>query len=147
MPEETFRDLNFTFVINPIDKISKELRNGFRETLSLVDKEIINYYFNIKHENSINYVIKVNNFEIGYACLVEDEEYWNLYEIYIKKEFRELGLGTRLFNYIKKEIKNKKLRTYTLPGDRTAKNFYESNRITARILIMEDKREGPRYRS
>ena len=41
---------------------------------------------------------------------------------------------------------NKQIRTYTLPSDRTAKNFYESNRITARVLIMEQKRTTSRYK-
>jgi outer membrane receptor protein involved in Fe transport len=44
-------------------------------------------------------------------------------------------------------VLNIKLRTITLPSDRTAKNFYEANGITARILLMEEKRDKTRYRS
>ena len=148
MPESKFNELNYTFTINSVDKISDELRKEFKETLSLIDKKLIDYYFNLNHNISKSYIIKLDEWEIGYGLLVEDDEYFNLYEIYIKKEFRELGLGTKLFNYINNEIKekNKKVRTYTLPSDRTAKNFYESNRITARVLIMEEKRENSRYR-
>jgi len=148
VPESKFNELNYTFTINSVDKISDELRKEFKETLSLIDKKLIDYYFNLKHNISKSYIIKLDQWEIGYGLLVEDDEYFNLYEIYIKKEFRELGLGTKLFNYINNEIKekNKKVRTYTLPSDRTAKNFYESNRITARVLIMEEKRENSRYR-
>ncbi len=148
MPESKFNELNYTFTINSVDKISDELRKEFKETLSLVDKKLIDYYFNLNLNISKSYIIKLEEWEIGYGLLVEDDEYFNLYEIYIKKEFRELGLGTKLFNYINNEIKekNKKVRTYTLPSDRTAKNFYESNRITARVLIMEEKRENSRYR-
>ena len=74
--------------------------------------------------------------------------HFHLVQIYLKEEFRELGLGTQLFKYIKNDAfkRNKKIRTFTLPSDRRAKNFYESNRITARILIMEEKRENSRYR-
>tara|TARA_B100000287_G_scaffold266815_2_gene250964 strand:+ start:340 stop:789 length:450 start_codon:yes stop_codon:yes gene_type:complete len=148
VPESKFNELNYTFTINSVDKISDELRKEFKETLSLIDKKLIDYYFNLNHNISKSYIIKLDEWEIGYGLLVEDDEYFNLYEIYIKKEFRELGLGTKLFNYINNEIKekNKKVRTYTLPSDRTAKNFYESNRITARVLIMEEKRENSRYR-
>ncbi len=148
MPESKFNELNYTFTINSVDKISDELRKEFKETLSLIDKKLIDYYFNLNLNISKSYIIKLEEWEIGYGLLVEDDEYFNLYEIYIKKEFRELGLGTKLFNYINNEIKekNKKVRTYTLPSDRTAKNFYESNRITARVLIMEEKRENSRYR-
>ncbi len=148
MPESKFNELNYTFTINSVDKISDELRKEFKETLSLIDKKLIDYYFNLNHNISKSYIIKLDEWEIGYGLLVEDDEYFNLYEIYIKNEFRELGLGTKLFNHINNEIKekNKKVRTYTLPSDRTAKNFYESNRITARVLIMEEKRENSRYR-
>ena len=38
------------------------------------------------------------------------------------------------------------LRTVTLPSDRVAKNFYEASGITARVLLMEEKREHNRYR-
>ena len=148
MPESKFNELNYTFTIDSVDKISDKLRKEFKETLSLIDKKLIDYYFNLNLNISKSYIIKLDEWEIGYGLLVEDDEYFNLYEIYIKKEFRELGLGTKLFNYINNEIKenNKKVRTYTLPSDRTAKNFYESNRITARVLIMEEKRENSRYR-
>ena len=148
MPESKFNELNYTFTIDSVDKISDKLRKEFKETLSLIDKKLIDYYFKLNHNISKSYIIKLDEWEIGYGLLVEDDEYFNLYEIYIKKEFRELGLGTKLFNYINNEIKekNKKVRTYTLPSDRTAKNFYESNRITARVLIMEEKRENSRYR-
>ena len=39
------------------------------------------------------------------------------------------------------------LRTVTLPSDRIAKNFYEASGITARVLLMEEKRDKPRFRS
>tara|TARA_B100001175_G_scaffold281888_1_gene260569 strand:- start:1654 stop:1938 length:285 start_codon:yes stop_codon:yes gene_type:complete len=89
-----------------------------------------------------------NNKEVGYARIVIDEFYWNLYEIFIENDLRELGLGTYLFEYINNLSQSKKadIRTYALPSDRQAKNFYESNSITAKLLIMERKREHNRYR-
>ena len=148
MSEAKFNDLNYTFTIDISDQISKELRNQFKETLSLFDNKLISYYFNLNINKTINYILKLNDWEIGYGLIAEDDEYWNLYEIYLKEEFRELGLGTKLFEYIKNDShkSNKRLRTYTLPSDRRAKNFYESNRTTARVLIMEEKRENSRYR-
>tara|TARA_Y100000748_G_C15440028_1_gene466772 strand:+ start:782 stop:1231 length:450 start_codon:yes stop_codon:yes gene_type:complete len=148
VPEAKFNELNYTFTINVSDQTSKDLRNEFKDTLSLIDNKLINYYFDLKINKTINYILKLNDWEIGYGLIAEDDEYWNLYEIYLKEEFRQLGLGTKLFEYIKNDSKknNKKVRTYTLPSDRRAKNFYESNRITARVLIMEEKRENSRYR-
>ena len=67
---------------------------------------------------------------------------------FIKEEFRELSLGTFLLNCVRDYVQSiqSSLRTVTLPSDRTAKNFYEASGITARILLMEEKREHNRYR-
>ena len=47
---------------------------------------------------------------------------------------------------IRVETIQSSLRTITLPSDRVAKNFYEASGITARVLLMEEKREHNRYR-
>ena len=148
MPEAKFNELNYTFTIDKVKQVSNDLRREFQETMSAIDTTLINYHFDLNINKTINYILKLNNWEIGYGIILEDEEYWNLYEIYLKEDFRELGFGTQLFLFIKNEAYkcNKKIRTYTLPSDRRAKNFYESNRITARVLIMEEKRENSRYR-
>ena len=67
---------------------------------------------------------------------------------FVKEEFRELSLGTFLLNSVRTYVKsiNSQLRTITLPSDRVAKNFYEASGITARVLLMEEKRENNRYR-
>ncbi len=146
--DNKFTDLNLSFEIKEVNLIPDALQNKFKKELSKIDLDIINYYFESNKNNSIKYVLYSEGQEIGYSNLKEKNSYWNLYEIYINEEFRELGLGTKLFQFILKECnKNKKtIRTYTLPSDRKAKNFYESNRITARVLIMEEKRANSRYR-
>ena len=149
MPKTEFKDLDYQFSIEIVKNIPTELKNEFKVVLSAIDKELINYYFELKKDPKINYLICIEDNQIGYSSIFDDDTYWNLYEIYIKEEFRELGLGTKLFQHIKEECinKNKKIRTYTLPSDRKAKNFYESNRVTARVLIMEEKRGNSRYRT
>jgi len=59
-----------------------------------------------------------------------------------------VNFSEKIFNEIKNYSNsiNLKIRSVTLPSDRTGKNFYESNLITARALIMEEKRENSRYR-
>ena len=143
-----FKDIDLSFEIKKVNLIPDYLQDKFKKELSKIDSDIINYYFKSNDNNSIRYVLYAENHEIGYSNIKEDNSYWNLFEIFIDQEFRELGLGTKLFHYILKECKkNKKtIRTYTLPSDRKAKNFYESNRITARVLIMEEKRANSRYR-
>jgi len=148
VPKTEFKDLGFQFSIEIVKNIPIELKNEFKTVLSVIDKELINYYFELKKDPKINYLICIEGNQIGYSTLFVDDTYWNVYEIYIKEEFRELGLGTRLFQFIKNNCQNedKQIRSYTLPSDRRAKNFYESNMITARVLIMEDKRAKSRYK-
>jgi len=148
VPKTEFQDLDYQFSLEIVKNIPIELKNEFKTVLSVTDKELINYYFELKKDLKINYLISIEGNEIGYSSIFEDDTYWNLYEIYIKEEFRELGLGTRLFQLIKKDSQkvDKQVRTYTLPSDRRAKNFYESNMITARVLIMEEKRSRSRYK-
>ena len=144
-----FKDININFEIKKANLIPKNLQESFKAELSKIDNELVNYYFNLNLNNSIIYVLYAEAFEIGYSKIINDDRYWNVYEIYINEDFRELGLGTKIFQYILNECNknNKTIRTYTLPSDRKAKNFYESNKITARVLIMEEKRENSRYRS
>ncbi len=146
--DNKFNDINISFEIKETDLIPDDLQEKFKNELSKIDLDIINYYFELNNNNSIKYVLYAEGNEVGYSILTDENSYWNLFEIYINEEFRELGLGTKLFKYILNECnKNKKtIRTYTLPSDRKAKNFYESNRITARVLIMEEKRANSRYR-
>ena len=148
MPNSEFKDLGYNFKIECVDSIPTELRDEFKKELSQTDQELIDYFFNLKLNNKLEYLISIEKHFIGYCSIQVDETYWNLYEIYIRKEYRELGIGTKLFEAINIDSKkdNKQIRTYTLPSDRTAKNFYESNRITARVLIMEQKRSTSRYK-
>lgn len=148
MPDSEFKDLGFNFKINCVDSVPSELREEFKQELSQTDKDLIEYYFKLELTDRSLYLVSIEEHNIGYSLIHIDETYWNLYEIYIRKEFRELGIGTKLFQIIKNDSsKNKKqIRTHTLPSDRTAKNFYESNRITARVLIMEEKRTNSRYK-
>ena len=143
-----FKDFNINFNIKKENTIPNSLREKFRKELANIDNDIVSYYFDLKNLNSIIYVLYADEHVIGYSNINDDSLYWNIYEIFIEEEFRELGLGTKIFQYILKESKKskKKIRTYTLPSDRKAKNFYESNRITARVLIMEEKRAHSRYR-
>ena len=147
--DNKFDDINLSFEIKKVNLIPQSIQDKFKKELSKIDLDIINYYFESNNNiNSNKYVLYAEGYEIGYSILNEDNSYWDLYEIYINEEFRELGLGTKLFQFILKECNknNKSIRTYTLPSDRKAKNFYESNRITARLLIMEEKRANSRYR-
>ena len=146
--DNKFNDVNLSFEIKEVNLIPDALQDKFKKELSKIDLDIINYYFESNNNNSNKYVLYADGYEIGYSILNEENSYWDLYEIYINEEFRELGLGTKLFQFILKECNknNKAIRTYTLPSDRKAKNFYESNRITARVLIMEEKRANSRYR-
>ena len=143
-----FKDFGLTFKILKTETVNQQLKSDFYSCLSEIDKELITYYKNLNLEFEANYIIKTSEKVFGYACLTIEKLYANLFEIFISSEFRELGLGTKLLNYILEDLKQMKLsfRAVVLPSDRTAKNFYESNAITARMIIMEEKRENSRRR-
>ena len=152
MHEFKFQDFGLNFQILEKSKSPTKLQKIFVNEIKNIDPVLFKYYQNfIKSFHSIYFVLSMentNNKEVGYARVVIDKFYWNLYEIFIENDLRELGLGTYLFEYINNLSQSKKadIRTYALPSDRQAKNFYESNSITAKLLIMERKREHNRYR-
>lgn len=152
MHESKFQDFGLNFQILEKSKSPTKLQKIFVNEIKNIDPVLFKYYQNfIKSFHSIYFVLSMentNNKEVGYARVVIDKFYWNLYEIFIENDLRELGLGTYLFEYINNlsQSKNADIRTYALPSDRQAKNFYESNSITAKLLIMERKREHNRYR-
>ena len=153
MREEIFQDFGLDFEIKEQKNSPLKLQNLFNNEIKNIDTVLFDYYQKLSKNFDSQYFVlnisqKSNLREIGYARIVEDGFYWNIYELFIKENFRELGLGTKLFEFIG-DIANKKdyeIRSFALPSDRKAKNFYESNAITAKVLIMEKKREHNRYR-
>jgi len=141
-------DFGFTFTVETDIEIPNQLSDSFFKRMSNIDENLLNYYSNIEFNESKNFLLLCEKDPIGYAKLYEDKEYSLLSEIFIKDEFRELSLGTFLLNCVRDYIKTiqSSLRTVTLPSDRVAKNFYEASGITARVLLMEEKREHNRYR-
>ena len=141
-------DFGFTFTVETDIEIPNQLSDSFFKRMSNIDEYLLNYYSNIEFNEYKNFLLLCEKDPIGYAKLYEDKEYSLLTEIFIKDEFRELSLGTFLLNCVRDYIKTiqSSLRTVTLPSDRVAKNFYEASGITARVLLMEEKREHNRYR-
>ncbi len=142
-------DFNKEFLLQPVVKVNQELEAQFIKEISLIDDGLIKYYKSLNLENPELYELTCETLPIGYVKTFTENQYRLLTEIFIVENFRELGLGTFILNSIRKEVKNEKipLRAVTLPSDRIAKNFYEASGITARALLMEEKRDKPRFRS
>lgn len=142
------KDFNKEFLLHKNTEPSTRLVNNFFDELSNIDESLIEYYKKLTFIESVSFVLECENEMIGYARLVENHNYFLLSEIFIMKDFRELGLGSFILSSIRNYVQDLKipLRTVTLPSDRQAKNFYEANGITARILLMEEKREKNRTR-
>ena len=142
-------DFNKEFLLQPVLKIDKELESQFIKHISLIDNDLIEYYKKLNFENPSFYQLTCESFPIGYVKTFVQNKFRILTEIFIVQNFRELGLGTFVLNSIREEVKKEDmpLRTVTLPSDRIAKNFYEASGITARLLLMEEKRDKPRFRS
>ena len=148
-----FEDFGIDFEIEQQENSPVALQNLFNKEIQNIDSVLFDYYKKISEDfDSYYFVLKTsqkgNSNIVGYARIIEADFYWNVYELFIKDNFRELGLGTKLFEYIadNANMKNLEVRSFALPSDRQAKNFYESNAITAKVLIMEKKRENNRYR-
>ena len=142
-------DFNKEFLLLPSVKINQDLEAQFLKEIEIIDHKLINYYKDLNLEDPSFYELTCEGLAIGYAKTFTQNKYKILTEIFIIKNFRELGLGTFILNSIRTEVKREKipLRTVTLPSDRVAKNFYEASGITARLLLMEEKRDKPRFRS
>lgn len=142
------KDFDKEFLLHKNTEPPIRLTNNFFDELTAIDETLIDYYKNLTFDQSVSFVLSCDNEIIGYAKLVDNHNYFLLSEIFIMKDFRELGLGSFILNSIRNYLHDLKipLRTVTLPSDRQAKNFYEANGITARILLMEEKREKNRTR-
>ena len=140
-------DFNKEFLLQPVVKVNQELEAQFIKEISTIDEDLINYYQLLNFENPEFYELTCEAIIIGYVKTFTDNQYRLLTEIFIIENFRELGLGTFMLNSIRTEVKKEKLplRTITLPSDRVAKNFYEASGITARALLMEEKRDKSRF--
>ena len=141
-------DFNKEFLLQPVVKINEELESEFIKQISSIDHDLIEYYKKLDFENPSFYQLSCETLPIGYVKTFIQNKYRILTEIFIVQNFRELGLGTFVLNSIREEVKKEDmpLRTVTLPSDRIAKNFYEASGITARVLLMEEKRDKPRFR-
>ena len=141
-------DFDKLFRIEISKETNKEIQNKFLNELSEIDKDLIEYYKSFSTPDDIFFNLYTDDIIIGYSKLTFQFDYAVLSEIYILSECRELGLGTFMLNSVRSYLNdlNIKLRTITLPSDRTGKNFYEASGITARILLMEEKRDNNRYR-
>ena len=141
-------DFDKLFRIEISKETNKEIQNKFLNELSEIDKDLIEYYKSFSTPDDIFFNLYTDDIIIGYSKLTFQFDYAVLSEIYILSECRELGLGTFMLNSVRSYLNdlNIKLRTVTLPSDRTGKNFYEASGITARILLMEEKRDNNRYR-
>ncbi len=143
-----FENFNYKFSITTTDTAPAELRSSFIDEMNQIDNIMINHYLSLEFIKKIYFVLTQEDVNIGYGCGVIENGFLTIYELFVLPEYRELGFGTKIFNEIRTftDTSNLKIRSITLPSDRTGKNFYESNLITARALVMEEKRENSRYR-
>lgn len=143
-----FENFNYKFSITTTDTAPVELRSSFIEEMNQIDNIMISHYLSLEFIKKIYFVLTQEDVNIGYGCGVIENGFLTIYELFVLPEYRELGFGTKIFNEIRTftDTSNLKIRSITLPSDRTGKNFYESNLITARALVMEEKRENSRYR-
>ncbi len=117
-------DFGKSFKIVITEEPDKEIKDKFFNDLSSIDKQLIEYYKSINSPDEKYFNLYSEDNLIGYSRLIFQLEYAVLSEIYVLNDYRELGLGTFMLNSIRSYLDelNIKLRTITLPSDRTAKN-------------------------
>lgn len=76
----------------------------------------------IANENYVYYFINFNGDRIGYFGVSNRKEYLFLSKIYIKKEFRNRGFGTKTFDKIKEIALNDKYKSIQLTVNKYNKN-------------------------
>lgn len=116
-------DFGKSFKIVITEEPDKEIKDKFFNDLSSIDKQLIEYYKSINSPDEKYFNLYSEDNLIGYSRLIFQLEYAVLSEIYVLNDYRELGLGTFMLNSIRSYLDelNIKLRTITLPSDRTAK--------------------------
>jgi len=121
-------DFGKSFKIVITEEPDKEIKDKFFNDLSSIDKQLIEYYKSINSPDEKYFNLYSEDNLIGYSRLIFQLEYAVLSEIYVLNDYRELGLGTFMLNSIRSYLDelNIKLRTITLPSDRTAKKFLRS---------------------
>lgn len=94
----------------------------------MVDKFQSEFAINnqIQNENYEYYFIKYDNENAGYIGISSKENYLFLSKLYIKKDFRHKGLGSKMFEEIKKIALNKGYKSIQLTV-----NKYNENTINA----------------
>ncbi len=80
----------------------------------------------IENENYIYFFINVNGDNAGYIGLSKKQDHLFLSKLYIKKEFRHKGLGTKAFEFIKNFAKENNYKNIILTV-----NKYNTNTISA----------------
>lgn len=80
----------------------------------------------IESENYIYFFINVNGNNAGYIGLSKKQDHLFLSKLYIKKEFRHKGLGTKAFEFIKNFAKENNYKNIILTV-----NKYNTNTINA----------------
>ncbi len=118
-------DFGKSFKIVITEEPDKEIKDKFFNDLSSIDKQLIEYYKSINSPDEKYFNLYSEDNLIGYSRLIFQLEYAVLSEIYVLNDYRELGLGTFMLNSIRSYLDelNIKLRTITLPSDRTQKTF------------------------
>jgi hypothetical protein len=69
VPNTEFKDLGYNFKIDAVDSIPTELRNEFKDELSETDKDLIEYFFNLKLNDKLEYLISIEEHFIGYCSI------------------------------------------------------------------------------
>lgn len=121
---------DFLETANTFFEDHSELR-GFTNVLELT-KELLD-------DTHDYYQILIDGVLAGLAAVKLENEVITFNVFVVDPQFREVGIGDELFSSIIKNSKYTQAKSYeskVLPGDRHTKNFFETRKGKARLLIV-----------
>lgn len=106
-----------------------------------LDREILDH---LEHPDRVAYLGFIDEVAIGYALarfedLHDGDEILVVSDIYVMPEAREIGVGELLLEALIDAGRARGavgIDAFVLPGDRAAKNFFESHGMKARALLV-----------
>ena len=76
----SYNDFGFTFTVDNEAKIPKELINLFHESMSSIDKDLIDYYSTLIFDKEHSFLLCCEDEPIGYAKICMGTKFYIFFE-------------------------------------------------------------------
>lgn len=113
-----------------------------------LDREIMDH---LEHPDRVAYLGFIDDVVVGYALgrfeeLHDGDEILVVSDLYVIPDGREIGIGELLIEELMQVARERGavgIDAFVLPGDRAAKNFFETHGMKARALLVHRSLRDP----